>query len=137
MLCAVSIFWIALTEDQYLYSIVDWFLFDLPFSMYCGWAAFLVVLSAFEVFGVDASTHPAGTPTKVSALLAILLLTTTAIILTALPKFSVGGPIAITWALYAISDHQSDEFIRLLALTFAFISALGAVIVVIIKILLS
>ena len=38
----------------------------LPISLYHGWTVALVFLSAFETFGVDALTQPAGPWTKAS-----------------------------------------------------------------------
>ncbi|ELU38490.1 hypothetical protein AG1IA_07477 [Rhizoctonia solani AG-1 IA] len=36
----------------------------LPFSLYHGWTTVLVIVTAFEAFGVNALTHPAGVFTK-------------------------------------------------------------------------
>lgn len=36
----------------------------LPFSLYHGWTTVLVILTAFEAFGVDAATTKAGIFTK-------------------------------------------------------------------------
>jgi hypothetical protein len=43
----------------------------LPFSLYHGWTTVLVVLTAFEAFGVNALTHTAGVWTKVFVFLAL------------------------------------------------------------------
>ena len=43
----------------------------LPFSLYHGWTTVLVILTAFEAFGVNAHTHPAGVWTKVFVFLAL------------------------------------------------------------------
>jgi hypothetical protein len=43
----------------------------LPFSLYHGWTTVLVVVTAFEAFGVNALTHPAGVFTKVFVFLAL------------------------------------------------------------------
>lgn len=43
----------------------------LPFSLYHGWTTVLVVVTAFEAFGVNALTHPAGVFTKVFVFLGL------------------------------------------------------------------
>lgn len=43
----------------------------LPFSLYHGWTVGLVFLSAFEAFGVDALTEPAGPWTKTFVFLSL------------------------------------------------------------------
>lgn len=90
-------------------------LVGLPFSMYCGWTATLVVLTAFEAFGVDALTHPAGMFTKAFVFTGLLFITMMGVVFT----YGIGGAIAVTWALYAISQHQSDQFIHWSALMLA------------------
>lgn len=43
----------------------------LPFSLYHGWTTVLIVLTAFEAFGVNAITHKAGVWTKVFVFLGL------------------------------------------------------------------
>ena len=43
----------------------------LPFSLYHGWTTVLVILTAFEAFGNNAATEPAGVWTDVFAFLAL------------------------------------------------------------------
>ena len=43
----------------------------LPFSLYHGWTTVLVILTAFEAFGTDATVEPAGVWTDVFAFLAL------------------------------------------------------------------
>ncbi|KAJ1304259.1 hypothetical protein OPQ81_005420 [Rhizoctonia solani] len=105
-------------------SINDELWIHLPFSLYHGWTTVLVVLTAFEAFGVNALTHPAGVFTKVFVFLGLLFLEATA----AAYAFQsvdgdLGGSIAITWALFAIFEHQrSSAFVHWSALAFAIIS---------------
>ncbi|CAE6500719.1 unnamed protein product, partial [Rhizoctonia solani] len=90
-------------------------------SLYSGWSSFLLVVALFEAFGVDALTQPAGVGTKVSIILLMLLLQFTA------PadafrsqKDSLGGSAAITWGLFAISEHQrSSGFVHSATFIFA------------------
>lgn len=46
----------------------------LPFSLYHGWTTVLVVLTAFEAFGVDKIHHAAGNWTKVFVFLALYVI---------------------------------------------------------------
>ena len=46
----------------------------LPFSLYHGWTTVLVVLTAFEAFGVSSYTHKAGVWTEVFVFLALCVL---------------------------------------------------------------
>jgi len=43
----------------------------LPFSLYHGWTTVLVVITAFDAFGVNKVTHGAGIWTKVFVFLAL------------------------------------------------------------------
>lgn len=52
-------------------SLGDELLVHLPFSLWHGWTNVLVVLTAFEAFGVNANKHPAGVWTKVFVFLAL------------------------------------------------------------------
>ena len=65
----------------------------------------LVVLSLFEAFGVNASTHPAGIWTKAFVFIAFLFLETTAAAYAfASREGDAAGAAAITWALFAICE---------------------------------
>jgi hypothetical protein len=75
----------------------------LPFSLWHGWTIVLVVLSAFEAFGVNAHTHKAGVWTKIFVFLAFVFLETTAAAYAfASTEGDAAGAAAITWALFAI-----------------------------------
>ena len=52
-------------------SVADELFVHLPFSMWHGWATVLVLLTAFEAFGVDAYDHHAKIWTKVFVFLAL------------------------------------------------------------------
>ena len=52
-------------------SLGDELFIHLPFSLYHGWTTVLVVLTAFEAFGVNAYTQRAGVWTKVFVFLAL------------------------------------------------------------------
>lgn len=60
----------------------------LPFSLYHGWTTVLVILTAFEAFGVDASTHPPRIFTKVFVFLGLWV------------SFFVFGP----WCWYCVAS---------------------------------
>ncbi|KAL5492999.1 hypothetical protein ACEPAI_4447 [Sanghuangporus weigelae] len=95
-----------------------------PFSLYHGWTTVLVLLSAFEAFGVDYHTHRAGVWTKVFVFLGLLFLeATSASYAFSSPEGDLGGSIAITWSLFAIFAHQkSSAFVHWTALAFACLS---------------
>ncbi|KAG8735200.1 hypothetical protein FRC10_010882 [Ceratobasidium sp. 414] len=96
----------------------------LPFSLYHGWTTVLVVVTAFEAFGVNALTHKAGVFTKVFVFLGLLFLEATAAAYAfQSTEGDVAASIAITWALFAIFEHQrSSVFVHWAALAFAVIS---------------
>lgn len=96
----------------------------LPFSLWHGWTIVLVVLSAFEAFGVNAHTHKAGVWTKIFVFLAFVFLETTAAAYAfASKEGDAAGAAAITWALFAIFIHQtSSKFIHWSALAFFILS---------------
>jgi len=96
----------------------------LPFSLYHGWTTVLVLLTAFEAFGVDALTHKAGVFTKVFVFLGLLSLeSTSAAYAFSSPEGDIAGSIAIAWSLFAIFHHQtSSAFIHWSALVFAILS---------------
>ena len=91
-------------------SIAEELFVHVPFSLYHGWTTFLVVLTAFEAFGVNAAVHPAGVWTKVFVFLALLFLETTA----AGYAFSTKegdllASSAIAWALFGVFAHQTSS----------------------------
>jgi len=107
-------------------SALDELFIHLPFSLYHGWTVVLVILSAFQAFGVNAlKTYP-GIWTKVFVFFALFFLEGTA----AAYAFSAPGgdlpaSLAITWSLFAIFAEQRTEFIHWSALAFAILSVLA------------
>jgi len=101
----------------------------LPFSLYHGWTTVLVILTAFEAFGVNSLHTSAGIWTKVFVFLALFFLEGTA----AAYAFSsaegdLAGAIAITWSLAAITAHQtSSGFVHWSAFAFTVLSLLCVV----------
>jgi len=100
----------------------------LPFSLYHGWTTILVILTAFEAFGTDASKEPAGVWTKVFVFLGLFFFEATA----AAYAFSsaegdLPAAVAITWSLFAIFEHQRTPFIHWSALAFALLSLVWVV----------
>lgn len=101
----------------------------LPFSLYHGWTTVLVILTAFEAFGVDATVEPAGVWTEVFAFLAFFFLEATA----ATYAFSsaegdLPASIAVAWSLWAIFARQHHPaFVRWSAFTFALLSLIWVV----------
>ena len=55
-------------------STADEVFVHLPFSLYHGWTTVLVILTAFEAFGNNAATEPAGVWTDVFAFLALYVI---------------------------------------------------------------
>ena len=105
-------------------SLGDEVFVHLPFSLYHGWTTVLVVLSLFEAFGLDATTHRPGVWTKVFVFLGLFFLEATAATYAfSAPEGDLAGSIAITWALFAIFTRQrSSAFIHWSALAFACLS---------------
>jgi len=100
----------------------------LPFSLYHGWTTVLVVLSAFEAFGVNALTHSPGIWTKVFVFLALFFLEGTAATYSfATPEGDLPASIAIAWSLWAIFDHQKTSFIHWSALVFAILALIWVI----------
>ncbi|KAJ7209606.1 hypothetical protein GGX14DRAFT_520976 [Mycena pura] len=105
-------------------SISDEIFVHLPFSLYHGWTTVLVVITAFQAFGVNAATHGAGVWTKVFVFLALFFLEGTA----ATYSFSsaegdLAASVAIAWSLFAIFAQQtSSAFVHWSALAFAILS---------------
>jgi len=95
----------------------------LPFSLYHGWTTVLVILTAFEAFGVNALTHKAGIFTKVFVFLGLLFLeATSAAYAFSSPEGDLAASIAIAWSLFAIFAHQHNPFIHWSALAFSLLS---------------
>jgi len=101
----------------------------LPFSLYHGWTTVIVVISAFQAFGVDARTHPAGLWTKVFVFLALFFLEATAAgYAFSTKEGDLPASIAIAWALFAIFAQQtSNAFIHWSALGFAVLAVLWVI----------
>jgi len=110
-------------------SIADELFIHLPFSLYHGWTTVLVLLSAFEAFGADASAHHAGIWTKVFVFLALFFLEAVATSYAfASTEGDLPGAIAISWSLWAIFDHQrSSAFVHWSALAFAILSLIWVI----------
>jgi len=105
-------------------SLGDELFIHLPFSLWHGWTTVLVVVTAFQAFGVDAMTHSAGVWTKVFVFLALFFLEGTA----ATYSFSsaegdLPASISIAWALWAIFAHQTGSgFVHWSSLVFAILA---------------
>ncbi|KAH9970015.1 hypothetical protein BGW80DRAFT_1461635 [Lactifluus volemus] len=109
-------------------NLYDELLVHLPFSLYHGWTTVLVVLTAFESFGADASKVAASPATKAWVFVALLFLESTgATYAFSTPEGDFPAAIAITWALFAIFDHQHTPFIHWSALVFALLSLLWVI----------
>lgn len=99
----------------------------LPFSLYHGWTIVLIIISAFQAFGVNANTHHAGVFTKIFVFLAFVFLSSTAAgYAFATAQGDAAGAAVIAWALFSIFIHQRSPFIRWSAFAF-FILTLFAV----------
>lgn len=107
-------------------NVGDEVLVHLPFSLYHGWTTVLVFITAFEAFGVNAFSQPAGVWTKVCVFLALFFLESTAATYAfSSPEGDLPASLAITWSLFAIFAHQSvyrSGFIHWSALVFAVLS---------------
>jgi len=104
-------------------SLADEIFVHLPFSLYHGWTTVLVVITAFQAFGISASHH-AGVWTKVFVFLALFFLEGTA----ATYSFSsaegdLAASFVIAWSLFAIFAQQtSNAFVHWSALAFAILA---------------
>jgi hypothetical protein len=109
--------------------VADEVFIHLPFSLYHGWTTVLVVLTAFEAFGVDANKFPPRIWTKVFVFLGLLFLeSTTAGYAFSTKEGDLPASFAIAWALFAIFAHQtSSAFVHWTALVFACLSAVWVV----------
>ncbi|EMD30957.1 hypothetical protein CERSUDRAFT_120220 [Gelatoporia subvermispora B] len=105
-------------------STADELFVHLPFSLYHGWTTVLVVLTAFDAFGVNALTHHAGVWTKVFVFLALFFLEGTAAAYAfSSPEGDLPAAIAIAWALWAIfAEQRSSAFVHWSALAFAILA---------------
>jgi len=110
-------------------NLADELFVHLPFSLYHGWTTILVVLTAFEAFGVDALKHNPGVWTKVFVFLALFFFeATSAAYAFSTPEGDLPAAIAITWALFAIFDRQQrTPFIHWSAFAFAVLSLVWVV----------
>jgi len=96
--------------------------------LYHGWTTVLVVISAFDAFGVDAHLHSPGAWTDVFVFLALFFLEGTAATYSfATPEGDLPASIAIAWSLWAIFDHQKTSFIHWSALVFAILALIWVV----------
>jgi len=105
-------------------SYADELFIHLPFSLYHGWTTVLVVLTAFEAFGVNSQTHAAGVWTKVFVFLGLFFLEGTAATYAfSTPEGDLPASIAIAWSLWAIFAHQTKSgFVHWSALVFAILA---------------
>ncbi|KAF9257642.1 hypothetical protein L218DRAFT_878992 [Marasmius fiardii PR-910] len=97
----------------------------IPFSLYHGWTTVLVVLNAFEAFGINAVDHPPGVWTKHLVFLGLFFLEGTAATYTfSTPDGDLPGSFAIAWSLWAIFVQQRnlDPLIYWSALAFAILA---------------
>jgi hypothetical protein len=110
-------------------SAMDETFVHLPFSLYHGWTTVLVILTAFEAFGVNSRDHRAGIWTKVFVFLALFFLEGTAATYAfSTPEGDLPASIAIAWALWAIFAHQtSSGFVHWSALAFAILALVWVV----------
>jgi len=110
-------------------STADELFVHLPFSLYHGWTTILVVLTAFEAFGVNAHTTKAGVWTKVLVFLALFFFeATSATYAFSTAEGDLPASIAICFALFAIfAEQRSSAFIHWSALGFAVLSLVWVV----------
>jgi hypothetical protein len=118
---AVTHIYYSIKKHHVASSLCEELFVHLPFSLYHGWTTVLVVLTAFEAFGVDAAKHAPGVWTKIFVFLALLFLEATAAGYAFSSKEGdLFASIAIAWALFGIFAHQtSSPFIHWTALVFA------------------
>ncbi|KAF8310634.1 hypothetical protein DL93DRAFT_2061926 [Clavulina sp. PMI_390] len=121
---AVSHIYYVVKKSHASENIGDELFIHLPFSLYHGWTTVLVVITAFEAFGVNAATHKASIGTKVFAFLAFFFLESTSVAYAlSSPEGDLAGAIAISWSLWAIFAEQTTSvFIHWSAFAFAFLS---------------
>jgi len=105
-------------------STADEVFIHLPFSLWHGWTTVLVVLTAFEAFGVNALEEHAGVWTKVFVFLGLFFLEATAATYAfSSPEGDLPASIAIAWSLWAIfAEQRSSAFIHWSALAFSILA---------------
>lgn len=107
-------------------SILDFALVHAPFSLYHGFVVVLVVVSAFNAFGVNAHLHAPKIFTKAFVLAASVLLEATAAGYALTSDGDIMGAGVISFSLLAIFQHQtiahSGKFIHYSVLVFFIIS---------------
>ncbi|KAJ8076970.1 hypothetical protein AAF712_000539 [Marasmius tenuissimus] len=110
-------------------STADEVFIHLPFSLWHGWTTVLVVLTAFEAFGVNALDKPAGVWTKVFVFLGLFFLEATAATYAfSSPEGDLPASIAIAWSLWAIfAEQRSSAFIHWSALAFSILALVWVV----------
>lgn len=121
---AVShIYWV-IKKTHASESTADELFIHLPFGLYHGWTTVLIVVTAFEAFGVNALHTRAGIATKVLAFLAFFFLESTSVAYAySSPEGDIAGAIAISWSLWAIfAEQHSSKFIHWSAFVFALLS---------------
>jgi len=100
----------------------------IPFGLYHGWTTVLVLITAFDAFGVNAYTHHAGPFTKAFVFLAEFFLEATAAAYAfSSPEGDISGSFAITWSLFGIWSGQrhpgGSGFVSTVSLIFSVLSA--------------
>ncbi|KAG5652474.1 hypothetical protein H0H81_004882 [Sphagnurus paluster] len=110
-------------------NIADELFIHLPFSLYHGWTTVLVVLSAFEAFGVNSLHRGAGAWTKVFVFLGLFFLEGTAATYAfSSPEGDLPASMAIAWSLWAIFAHQTGSgFVHWSAFSFALLALIWVV----------
>jgi len=110
-------------------SVNDELWIHLPFSLWHGWTTVLVVVTAFEAFGVKAAQHSPGVWTKVLVFLALFFLEGTAATYAfSTPEGDLPASVAIAFSLFAIfAEQRSSAFIHWSALAFAILALLWVV----------
>ncbi|KAL0579744.1 hypothetical protein V5O48_002238 [Marasmius crinis-equi] len=110
-------------------STADELFIHLPFSLWHGWTTVLVVLTAFEAFGVNALDKPAGIWTKVFVFLGMFFLEATAATYAfSSPEGDLPASISIAWSLWAIfAEQRSSAFIHWSALAFSILALVWVV----------
>jgi hypothetical protein len=124
---AVShIYWVV-KKDHRGDILADELFIHLPFSLYHGWTVVLLVLTAFEAFGVNALKHAPGVGTKIFVFLALFFLESTSVAYAlSSEEGDLAGAVAIAWSLWAIFAQQtSSKFIHWSAFAFALLSLLS------------
>jgi len=91
----------------------------LPFALYHAFTVVLLILAAFEAFGLGRHTYPPGPVTHVFVFLGLLSLLAASIAYTFYfknPIIEIPASAAIAWTLFGIFEHQRDNFIHISAL---------------------